>query len=69
MPTKSELIANEQTIEEIRKYLEVDSLGYLSIEGMLAATPNPKDFCAACFTGKYPVDSSHFLEAMEAVAQ
>lgn len=68
MPTKSELIANEQTIEEIKNYLEVDSLGYLSIEGMLAATPNPQNFCAACFTGKYPVDSSRFLEAMEAVA-
>lgn len=68
MPTRSELIANEQSIEEIRKYLEVDSLGYLSIEGMLAATPNPKDFCAACFTGCYPVDASKLISAMEAAA-
>jgi amidophosphoribosyltransferase len=55
MPTPKELIANEQTIEEIRKYLEVDSLGYLSIDGMLSVTPKPEDFCAACFTGCYPV--------------
>ena len=68
MPTRSELIANEQSIEEIRKYLEVDSLGYLSIEGMLAATPNPKDFCSACFTGCYPVDASKLIGAMEAAA-
>lgn len=69
MPTKGELIANEQTIEQIKNYLEVDSLGYLSIEGMLAATPNPQEFCAACFTGKYPVDSSRFTEMLETVAQ
>ncbi len=67
MPTKGELIANEQTIEQIKNYLEVDSLGYLSIEGMLAATPNPQDFCAACFTGNYPVDAPHFAEIMETV--
>lgn len=58
MPTTGELIANEQTIEEIRSYLEVDSLGYLSIEGMLSVTAKPEDFCAACFTGCYPVDPS-----------
>jgi len=65
MPTKKELIANEKTIEEIRSYLEVDSLGYLSIEGMLSATPSPQDFCAACFNGKYPIDAEKFLEAMD----
>ncbi|NLD93930.1 MAG: amidophosphoribosyltransferase [Fibrobacter sp.] len=69
MPTKGELIANEQTIEEIRNYLEVDSLGYLSIEGTLSATPNPQDFCSACFNGKYPVDGAKFIEAMDAVSK
>jgi len=58
MPTKNELIANEQTIDEIKNYLEVDSLGYLSIEGMLSATPNPQDFCAACFNGCYPIEGT-----------
>ena len=56
MPTKEELIANTQSVEAIRKYLEVDSLGYLSIEGMLSVMPEPKEnFCAACFNGEYPI--------------
>ena len=59
MPTHNELIANEQTIEEIRKYLEVDTLGYLSIEGMLSVMPDPhENFCTACFNGNYPASSS-----------
>ena len=58
MPTKGELIASSMDIEAIRKYLDVDSLGYLSIEGMLSVMPNkPEDFCVACFNGKYPVPS------------
>jgi len=58
MPTKNELIASSMEIEDIRKYLEVDSLGYLSIEGMLSVMPNkPEDYCVACFNGKYPVPS------------
>jgi amidophosphoribosyltransferase len=56
MPTKKELIASEKKVEEIRQYLEVDSLGYLSIDGMLSVVPEPKtNFCAACFNGDYPV--------------
>lgn len=57
MPTYEELIANKMSCEEIRKYLEVDSLGYLSIEGMLSVVPPPaQNYCCACFNGKYPVD-------------
>jgi amidophosphoribosyltransferase len=61
MPTKEELIANQKTVEEIRKYLEVDSLGYLSIEGLLSALkPEERpNYCNACFNGSYfvkPVD-------------
>lgn len=56
MPTKGELIANISNIEEIRQYLEVDTLGYLSIEGMLSMMPKPHtDYCAACFNGNYPI--------------
>jgi amidophosphoribosyltransferase len=56
MPTKKELIASAQSVDEIAKYLEIDSLGYLSIEGMLSVMPEPhKHFCTACFNGKYPV--------------
>ncbi len=54
-PSKSELLACNKSMEEIKKFLEVDSLGYLSIEGMLAATTHkPSDFCTACFSGNYP---------------
>ena len=51
----SELIANKYaSIEEIRKYLEVDTLGYLSLEGMLGCLKHPQNnYCTACWTGKY----------------
>ncbi len=56
MPTSEELIATTQSCEEIRTYLDVDSLGYLSIEGMLSVMPEPQgNFCAACFNGEYPI--------------
>lgn len=55
-PTKEELIAHKYSVEEISKYLGVNSLNYLSIEGLLASTGCPvKNFCTACFTGKYKV--------------
>jgi amidophosphoribosyltransferase len=54
-PSKEELLACNNTMEEIKKFLDVDSIGYLSLDGMLSATrQDPKVFCAACFTGKYP---------------
>jgi amidophosphoribosyltransferase len=55
-PTREELIAARSEVEEIAGYLEVDSLGYLSVEGLLESTGlSPDDFCVACFTGDYPV--------------
>jgi len=55
MPTKEELIASSKSVEQIRKYLDVDSLGYLSLPGMLSMhSLNGRDFCVACFSGKYP---------------
>jgi amidophosphoribosyltransferase len=54
MPTKKELIASDKTVERIRRYLGVDSLGYLSLDGMLRLSKHkPSDFCTACFSGKY----------------
>jgi amidophosphoribosyltransferase len=54
--SKGELIACSSSVDEIREYIGADSLEYLSLEGMFRAMPLPeKDFCAACFTGKYPV--------------
>jgi amidophosphoribosyltransferase len=56
-PTRGELIAANQSVEEIQKYIEADSLGYLSVEGMLAAFGRPQQAtCTACFTGIYPVE-------------
>ncbi|MCK9595045.1 MAG: amidophosphoribosyltransferase, partial [Candidatus Omnitrophica bacterium] len=54
-PTKKELIAAKHSIDWIRDFIGVDSLKYLSKEGMLAAMPLPKEsFCTACFDGRYP---------------
>ncbi len=56
MPTKKELIASHKSIEAIRKFLGADSLGYLSLDGMLKLQALPKDnFCTACFSSKYPI--------------
>lgn len=53
-PNKAELIAANKSVKEIAKFIQVDSLEYLSLEGMLSVMKHPKDFCHACFTGKYP---------------
>ena len=54
-PSREELIASNNTLEEIRASLGVDSLGYLSLDGMLASVPSgPEGFCHACFSGDYP---------------
>jgi amidophosphoribosyltransferase len=54
-PSREELIAANHTLEEIRLSLGVDTLGYLSIDGMLESVPGgPHGFCHACFSGDYP---------------
>jgi len=56
MATKWELIAAKKTVPEIRDYLSADSLGYLSLDGLIRAVDLPSDiFCLACFTGEYPI--------------
>ena len=58
-PTQSELIAFSRSVEEIRKFIGLDSLAYLSLEGMVKAMPQPSDsFCLACYSGHYPVHIS-----------
>jgi len=55
-PTKKELIASSHTLKEIRDYIGLDSIGYLSLEGMLESMYLDKgEFCTACFSGNYPV--------------
>jgi len=54
-PSKRELIAANQSLEEIRAFLGADSLGYLSLKGLLqAVSAEGHEFCTACFTGDYP---------------
>jgi len=56
-PDRSKLMAASHSLDEIRRYLSADSLGYLSEEGMVAATRLPKEsFCMACYDGNYPVN-------------
>jgi amidophosphoribosyltransferase len=54
-PSRRELIGALKSVEEIRNYLGVDSLGYISLEGLLACENDGQRFCHACFSGQYPV--------------
>ncbi len=55
MPSRSELVASSASVEEIRTYLGVDSLEYLTIEDLRSVVADPDNFCKACFDGEYPV--------------
>ena len=54
MPSREELIGSSRDVQEIRKELGLDSLGYLSLNGMLDAVEEAGPFCDACFSGDYP---------------
>jgi amidophosphoribosyltransferase len=55
-PQRSELIGATHSIEQIREFIGADSLGYLSLEGMLSAVgPGKRSYCTSCYTGTYPV--------------
>jgi amidophosphoribosyltransferase len=59
-PTKEELLANGRSLEQIKEFLEVDSVGYISLEGLLSCANLPADhYCTACWSGQYriPVDT------------
>ena len=53
MPSKGELLGSRMTVDEIAADLGVDSLGYLTLDGMVAAVEERGPFCAACFSGEY----------------
>ena len=64
-PNKSELIAANYSVEGIRDFIEADSLGYLSLEGMLGATGlNPDEACVACWNERYPTRITREAETM-----
>ena len=72
MATKWELIAARKTVPEIREHLGADSLGYLSVDGLIRAVDLPKEiFCLACFTGEYPIPVQIEMDklALEALPQ
>jgi amidophosphoribosyltransferase len=54
-PSRGDLIAATHSVEEIRRFLGVESLGYLSLEGLLRCEAERERYCTACFTGTYPV--------------
>jgi amidophosphoribosyltransferase len=55
-PRRSELIGATHSIDEIRRYIGADSLGYLSLDGLLTSVgPNRRSYCTSCYTGEYPV--------------
>jgi amidophosphoribosyltransferase len=56
IPTRHELIASTKSVEEIRKFIGADSLGYLSLEAVLQSVEDNKRYCSACFTNSYPTD-------------
>jgi amidophosphoribosyltransferase len=54
-PRRSELIGATHTVEEVRKYIGADSLGYLSLEGLVSSVGQGSSYCTSCYTGEYPV--------------
>jgi amidophosphoribosyltransferase len=64
-PNKSELIAANMSVEEIRDFIGADSLGYLSLEGMIEASGmSPNESCVACWNGQYPTRITRDAETM-----
>jgi amidophosphoribosyltransferase len=69
-PSKKDLIAANQSVEEIRRFIEADSLAYLSLEGLLGAVHDEKNvgYCTACYTGNYPTQWVDVDDIMPATA-
>ncbi|MDH3291052.1 MAG: amidophosphoribosyltransferase [Gemmatimonadota bacterium] len=68
-PTRAELIASRMSVDEIKRELGVDTLGYLSLDGTLrAAGGDPATFCHACFSGAYPTDTARTSSGRERLA-
>jgi len=67
-PSRDELVAADRSPAEVAKFVEADSVGYLTIEGLLASISQPDTYCTGCFMGRYPCDtgSAHHKLALEA---
>ncbi len=69
-PSRQELVAANNTIEEIRRFIEADSLAYLSLDGLLASVRDEHEtgYCTACYTGNYPTQWVDVKEILPAAA-
>ena len=68
IPTRKELVASTHSVDEIRQFIGADTLGYLSLEGLLKAVPHqPEEYCTACFSGEYRIapEGKHMKEILE----
>jgi len=66
MATRSELIAAQKSVEEIREFIGADSLGYMSLDGLVKSVALPREnFCLACFNGDYPVPVQLEMDKLE----
>jgi amidophosphoribosyltransferase len=66
-PSPAELIAANQSVEEIRRFIDADSLGYLSLDGLhRAVNDHDRNYCYACYTGNYPTELINIDELMAA---
>jgi len=64
-PTRRELIAANSTVEEIRRFVEADSLGYLSMDALRQAVADERgEYCYACYTGVYPTELVHLEDLL-----
>jgi len=66
-PTKEELIANRMSVEEIREFIGVDSLRYLSLEGLKKCVKKHESFCDACFSNRYPTLNLSLVKSCEVI--
>jgi amidophosphoribosyltransferase len=65
-PTRRELIAANNTVEEIRRFIDADSLGYLSISALREAVDDQRhEYCYACYTGDYPTELVNIEQLMQ----
>jgi amidophosphoribosyltransferase len=67
-PTRAELIASNHNVEEIRKFVEADSVGYLSLASLRKAVGDDQkhEYCYACYTGDYPTELINIEELISA---
>jgi amidophosphoribosyltransferase len=68
-PRKKDLIAANNSIAEICRFIEADSLAYLSLDGLMEACGGEPKFCLACYTGNYPTAWVDVDEILPALAQ